>query len=59
MVEAKAWAEDLNQKHKNREAELQRRIEQLIKDVKHEEGKLLNTMKALNSSQKNDKEMTK
>lgn len=50
LVEAKAWADELAKKHKSREALLQGRIEQLIKDVQREEGKLLNTMQALNSS---------
>lgn len=50
LVEAKAWADELSKKHKSREAVLQGRIEQLIKDVQREEGKLLSTMQALNSS---------
>ena len=59
LIEAKAWADDLTKKHKSRESLLQSRIEQLIKDVQREEGKLLETMKALNSSQKDDNEMQK
>jgi hypothetical protein len=57
IVEAKAWADQLTKKHKSREALLQTRIEQLIKDVQREEGKLIEMMKALNKSQKDDNEM--
>jgi len=59
LVEARAWADELAKKHKSREAVLQGRIEQLIKDVQREEGKLLSTMQALNKSQKDDGEMQK
>jgi len=38
---------------------LENRVEQLIKDVQREEGKLLNTMQALNASQKDDEAMQK
>lgn len=44
LVEAKAWADELTDKHASREELLQLRIEQLIKDVQREEGKLLTTM---------------
>lgn len=40
----KTWADELTKKHKSREELLELRVEQLIKDVQREEGKLLNTM---------------